>query len=118
MTRCGVRLVDDSTGKLVQQWVPPEDRPVSLATSNPGQVVVTSAQWVYYLIVQEGSLELKGQCQLDYEVACVDVTPLDEETEASVVSVGMWTDITTRILTLPDLTEVCKENLGGGQFGV
>ncbi|KAF2354903.1 hypothetical protein FHG87_014345 [Trinorchestia longiramus] len=113
VTRCGVRLVKESTCKLVQHWCPPDDRPVSLATSNSSQLVVTSGPFVYYLTVEDGALNLISQCQLEYEVACVDVSPLGGAEEASVVGVGMWTDITTRILVLPALTEVYKEPLGG-----
>ncbi|XP_018018027.1 DNA damage-binding protein 1 [Hyalella azteca] len=113
VTRCGVRLVKEDTCKLVQHWCPPDDRPVSLATSNPGQVVVTSGPYVYYLTVADGALNLVSQCQLEHEVACVDVSPLGGADEASVVGVGMWTDITTRILALPSLNEVYKEPLGG-----
>lgn len=54
---------------------------------------------------------------LDYEVACLDVTPLVEgAAKADFVAVGLWTDISARILKLPDFTEVMKEALGGGMI--
>uniref|UniRef100_A0A2P2I8S4 DNA damage-binding protein 1 n=1 Tax=Hirondellea gigas TaxID=1518452 RepID=A0A2P2I8S4_9CRUS len=113
VTRCGVRLVSEQTKKLLQHWAPPDERPVSLATSNPGQIIITSGPHVYYLTVSDGSLELQGQTELEYEVACVDVSPFGSDEKAEIVSVGMWNDITTRILTLPALNEVYREHLGG-----
>jgi len=45
------------------------------------------------------------------------VTPFNEDDVASeVVSIGLWTDITVRLLKLPTLEEIAKEPLGGGQF--
>lgn len=54
---------------------------------------------------------------LDVEVACLDISPLGEGAVSSdLVAVGLWTDISARILRLPDLSEATKENLGGGEF--
>lgn len=56
---------------------------------------------------------------LEHEVACLDITPLQEgATSAHLVAVGLWTDITARILRLPSLEEVNRESLGGGKFYV
>lgn len=53
---------------------------------------------------------------LDVEVACLDISPLGDHTAMSeLVAVGLWTDISARILRIPDLTEATKENLGGGK---
>lgn len=48
------------------------------------------------------------------EIACLDISPLGEgTTKSDLVAVGLWTDISARILRLPDLTEATKEYLGG-----
>jgi DNA damage-binding protein 1 len=53
---------------------------------------------------------------LEHEVACLDVTPLqDSSNKAEIVAVGLWTDISARILHLPRLEEVNREFLGGGE---
>lgn len=53
---------------------------------------------------------------LDVEVSCLDISPLgDTATSSDIVAVGLWTDISARILRLPDLTEAHKELLGGGK---
>ena len=49
-------------------------------------------------------------------MACLDVTPLQENSnKAEIVAVGLWTDISARILRLPGLEEVNREFLGGGK---
>ena len=48
-------------------------------------------------------------------MACLDITPIkDDLPHADLVAVGLWTDITARILKLPDFSSVHVENLGGG----
>lgn len=52
---------------------------------------------------------------MDVEVACLDISPLGEGiTRSEFVAVGLWTDISARILRIPDLSEATKEYLGGG----
>ena len=60
---------------------------------------------------------MAGDRTLEHEVACCDLSPLHEgEGEAgktSVASIGLWTDITVRLVKLPSLEEITKEHLGG-----
>lgn len=55
---------------------------------------------------------------LDYEVACLDLTPIgigsQSTTKSDVCAIGLWTDISARLLKLPSLEEFHKEPLGGG----
>ncbi len=45
-------------------------------------------------------------------MACLDVTPIEEGADrADVCAVGMWTDMSLRILHLPTLGQVTKEDL-------
>lgn len=51
---------------------------------------------------------------LEHEVACLDVSPLhDDSCRSEMVAVGLWTDISARILRLPALEEIYREALGG-----
>ena len=53
---------------------------------------------------------------MPHEVACLDITPLKEgESKASLVAVGLWTDISARILQLPNFENLHTEMLGGGK---
>ena len=62
---------------------------------------------------------------LQYEVACLDLTPISSAKEgggggsaatavkSDLCAVGLWTDISARLLKLPSLEELHKEPLGG-----
>lgn len=52
---------------------------------------------------------------MDYEVACLDINLLDDSEATHICAVGLWTDISIRILNLPSLKEMHKEMLGGGK---
>ena len=51
---------------------------------------------------------------MSHEVSCVDIHPLVSGARADVCAVGLWQDITVRVLQLPTLQELHKEQLGGG----
>ncbi|TNN27698.1 DNA damage-binding protein 1 [Liparis tanakae] len=55
---------------------------------------------------------------MEHEVACLDITPLGEGGgESPLCAVGLWTDISARVLKLPCFTALHKEMLGGGERG-
>uniref|UniRef100_A0A8C1IF72 DNA damage-binding protein 1 n=1 Tax=Cyprinus carpio TaxID=7962 RepID=A0A8C1IF72_CYPCA len=52
--------------------------------------------------------------EMEHEVACLDITPLGESAgESSICAVGLWTDISARLLKLPCFSPLHKEMLGG-----
>lgn len=54
--------------------------------------------------------------EMEHEVACLDITPLGEAGgESPLCAVGLWTDISARVLKLPCFTALHKEMLGGGE---
>ena len=54
--------------------------------------------------------------EMEHEVACLDITPLGESGgESSLCAVGLWTDISARVLKLPCFSPLHKEMLGGGE---
>lgn len=54
---------------------------------------------------------------MEHEVACLDITPLGESAgESSICAVGLWTDISARLLKLPCFSPLHKEMLGGGEM--
>ena len=53
---------------------------------------------------------------MEHEVACLDITPLKEGNDfAELCAVGLWTDISARILKLPSMETMHVEMLGGGR---
>ena len=47
------------------------------------------------------------------QVACMDISVLSSEAESSLLALGMWGDLTARLLSLPHLKPLCVEELGG-----
>ena len=67
-----------------------------------------------YIEIGEGTLQEVKHVQLEYEISCLDINPVgDNPKRSNLVAVGMWTDISVRIFSLPALTLITKENLGG-----
>lgn len=53
---------------------------------------------------------------MEHEVACLDITPLRDNSGMSpLCAIGLWTDISARILKLPSFDLLHKEMLGGGR---
>ena len=64
--------------------------------------------------MNEGKLDKVHDKTLEHEVACIDITPLnDQDDKSDILCVGLWTDITVRLFKLPSLEEIAKEPLGG-----
>ena len=113
VTSNGCRLINESTSELVYDWRPPNDRNVSVVAANSSQIVAAAGQYIYYLTVEKATLKLEASAVMEHEVACLDVSPLGEDETSNIVAVGLWTDISARVLSLPKLEEVAKEFLGG-----
>lgn len=114
VTPSSARLLSVSTKQLVSEWKQPSEKSISVVACNTAQVICATGSDLYYLEIREGDLVQTGHVTLEHEVACLDITPLQEGAKtASLVAVGLWTDITARILRLPNLEEVNRESLGG-----
>ena len=91
---------------------------ISVCGCNLTQVVCAAGPALFYLEVKEGDLTQVSETTLEHEVACIDITPLEDGGKRSeVLSVGLWTDITLRLFKLPSMEMVAKEPLGGGKNG-
>ena len=57
-----------------------------------------------------------SEATMEHEVACVDVTPLGDDLSAKsdLCAIGLWTDISVRLLKLPSLETIHTQPLGGG----
>ncbi|KAI4468317.1 dna repair/rna processing cpsf family [Holotrichia oblita] len=114
VTPTSARLVSIQTKNLLAEWKPPTEKNISVVTCNTEQIVVSTGSDLYYVEIHPNELILKGHTTLDVEVACLDISPLGEGVVRSdLVAVGLWTDMSARILRLPDLIESTKESLGG-----
>lgn len=114
VTPFAARLVNGRTGVLICEWKPAESNRISVVSCNSSQMVCASACDVYYIEITDGELVQRARATLDYEVACLDISLLNPKTgKAELMAVGLWTDISVSVLTLPSLETLNNEKLGG-----
>uniref|UniRef100_A0A0B7AQY1 DNA damage-binding protein 1 n=1 Tax=Arion vulgaris TaxID=1028688 RepID=A0A0B7AQY1_9EUPU len=114
ITQASVRLISCLPGGLAQEWHHPEGKNISLACCNNCQVVIAAGSELFYFEIENGKVTQKGHATVDYEVACLDISPLREDSERSeLLAVGLWTDISSRLLKLPNFESLHVEMLGG-----
>ncbi|KAJ3088710.1 DNA damage-binding protein 1a, partial [Quaeritorhiza haematococci] len=115
ITASSVRLIGSSGRELKAEWVPESGARITVGSANPSQVVVAlGGGSIVYIEIGESELREVTRRQLEYEISCVDISPVDPEAlNTSLCAVGLWTDISVRILQLPTLKEATKELLKG-----
>ncbi|KAL1805820.1 hypothetical protein ACET3Z_028888 [Daucus carota] len=115
VTSSSVRLVSSTSRELRNEWKAPPGYSVNVATANSTQVLLAAGGGhLVYLEIGDGILNEVKHAQLEYDVSCLDINPIGGNSSySSLAAVGMWTDISVRIFSLPDLNLVTKEHLGG-----
>lgn len=114
ITSGSVRLVLQDSKALVSEWKEPQGRNISVAACNHTQVVLAVGRALFYLQILAGELKQISTTEMEHEVACLDITPLGEGGgESPLCAIGLWTDISARVLKLPCFTALHKEMLGG-----
>lgn len=111
-TSSRVRLLSTDARKRLSEWRPKTDLMISVVSGNNNQLVCAAGSDLYYLEVVQKEVVLKKHIRMEYDISCLDVSPLDGKT-SNYIAVGLWTDISARVLKLPDLDEVINEPLGG-----
>ncbi|XP_075983007.1 DNA damage-binding protein pic [Anticarsia gemmatalis] len=108
----GIRLIarSGSGWALAAEWRVAGARGVSVVACGPARVVAAAGPRLYLVHIHERALELKAEVCMDEEVACLDLGPGDDE---ALLGVGLWTDISVRVLKLPDLRPMHTEKLCG-----
>lgn len=84
--------------EVLSEWRPPSGRNISVVASNNFQVVCASGSDLYYLEICSNEIVEKKYRMLDFEVSCLDITPLPDETQSEYIAIGLWNDMSARIL--------------------
>lgn len=114
VTAASVRLVNSKNRQLLNEWCPPLEQNISVVACNMCQIVCAVRNQLFYLEINSGEIKQISSTTMEYEVACLDINPLDENSEKTMLcAVGLWTDISVRILSFPTLQQMHKEMLGG-----
>ncbi|XP_037294045.1 DNA damage-binding protein 1 isoform X2 [Manduca sexta] len=108
----GIRLIarSGSGWALVAAWAAPGARALSVVACGARVAVAAAGPRLYLVRVQDHALELHAEVCMDEEVACLDLGPGEDE---ALLGVGLWTDISVRVLRLPDLRPLHNERLSG-----
>ncbi|KAE8688032.1 DNA damage-binding protein 1 [Hibiscus syriacus] len=115
VTSSSVRLVSSISRELWDEWSAPSGYSINVATANATQILLaTGGGHLVYLEFGDGKLAEVKHAQLEYEISCLDINPIGENPNSSqLAAIGMWTDISVRIFSLPHLNLITKEQLGG-----
>ncbi|XP_053613345.1 DNA damage-binding protein 1 [Plodia interpunctella] len=108
----GIRLIarEGEEWALAAQWRVGGARQLSVVGCSDGRVVCAAGPQIYLVEILQGALQLTKSVCMEEEVACLDIGP---GPEPCFLGVGLWTDISVRVLTLPDLKPVHTEKLCG-----
>ncbi|MCL7034899.1 hypothetical protein MKW94_022080 [Papaver nudicaule] len=114
VTASSVRLVGSTSHALLAEWKAPVGLSINVATANSSQVLLaTEGGHLVYLEIDDGKLTEAKHVVLEYEVSCLDINPIGENPNFSqLAAVGMWTDMSVQIFSLPGLDLIRKEQLG------
>ncbi|XP_074660868.1 DNA damage-binding protein 1-like [Tubulanus polymorphus] len=114
ITAASVRLINDKTKVLLCEWKPSSGKNISVASCNQRQIVCAVGPDLYLVNIEQNQLTQISTGKMEHEVACIDITPLNTGSDvADTCAVGLWNDISARILKLPDFTSMHVEYLGG-----
>lgn len=115
ITASSLRLVNAASRSQRTEWKAPPGLSINVATASSSQVLLaTGGGNLVYLEIGDGELFESKHVQLEYEISCLDINPVGDNPDRShLAAVGMWTDISVRIFSLPNLELITKESLGG-----
>ena len=95
MTDESARLISCDTKALVCEWKHPNGKNISIATCQRQQMVLAVGKEVFYIEVEEGNLHQVSTTTIEYEVACVDVTPNQAHEKSDLVAVSVQNYLST-----------------------
>jgi len=113
VTEKEIRIISGDDFSLVDSWQSPSDTTINIATANSSQILLSLGGGKLVYIDVNDKITETATVTMEHEIACLDIHPLGDNERASYCAVGLWTDISIHILSLPSLKEVNKEVLGG-----
>jgi len=115
ITNKEVYLIDAKTEKLIHSWKPSNsNEAISVAASNLFQILLAVAGYTLVLLeVVDDKLVFSGSKQLPHEISCLNINPVGNAQRAQLCAVGLWTEISVKILALPKFDEVRTVEIGG-----
>lgn len=109
VTREAIRLISSITKELLDNWILPSKNGIYKVNNNHDQVVCADGKILYFFEIQSGKIALVKETILEAEIACFDITPLNQKVK--LLSVGFWFNQVIVIYSLPDIKELYREPL-------
>ncbi|MFH4976853.1 hypothetical protein AB6A40_003562 [Gnathostoma spinigerum] len=100
------------TGEQIQRWESPSRISVVSVNEKSGQAVIASGNRITLLDLR-GQITVLTSMECEYEVACLDISPIGDKLVSDLCAVGFWTDMSYSLLSLPDLKEITRDKTGG-----
>ncbi|KAJ1977860.1 DNA damage-binding protein 1a [Dimargaris verticillata] len=117
VTAARVRLVQLPHGGQVDEWVPPPELSITLASCNAHQVLLALRQgWVVYLGIEHGKLVEQGRRQFSTEVACLTLAvsaTCSADAPAALGAVSLWSSAEVQTVLLPTLDSAAVQRITG-----
>lgn len=104
VTREAIRLICAHTKQLNDIWTLPTNNGIYKVASNNDQVVCADGKKLYLFKILPKTLTLVKETELESEIACFDL-------RTQLLSVGFWFNMNIVIFSLPDITELYREEL-------
>ncbi|CAF4596571.1 unnamed protein product, partial [Rotaria sp. Silwood2] len=116
ITTHSIRLIGNNGKDLLIEWINDQNE-ITVGSSNTTQCVCAIGNQLFYFEIGRASLSEINKCKLPYNIACLDVTPLNSQEErTNLCVVGLWTQISVWIYRLPTLDVLHKEPLTSGMM--
>eukprot|EP00053_Salpingoeca_punica_P018619 m.183179 g.183179 ORF g.183179 m.183179 type:complete len:1098 (+) comp17470_c0_seq1:86-3379(+) len=113
VTAAGVRLISKGSLALAHEWSAPGGQAISVCHSNGQLLALAYGSQLQLLRVDSGSLVPTTSTTLPHEIACVALSAAQPDGSTRFCAVGLWHDISVRVLALPDFRELHKDVLAG-----
>eukprot|EP01135_Chromosphaera_perkinsii_P006121 Nk52_evm1s407 gene=Nk52_evmTU1s407 len=120
VTASSIRLIDSQSKTFVSDWKPEGGMRISVTSCNESQILVAAGgNKLHYFEIEAGTLKEVSKVEMPYEIACVNISAFStscssgDSEKSDVCAVGLWSDISVRLLELPGLKQVQEEIIGG-----
>ncbi|CAH1759117.1 8184_t:CDS:10 [Entrophospora sp. SA101] len=114
ITETNIALFVIETGELLSEWLTENGKTITVADVNTTQIVIgLSGGTIIYFEIKNDKLMLIKKLELDSDISCLSINPLEDPTSSSIVAVGLWKVIGIKILKLPTLDIISDEKFDG-----
>uniref|UniRef100_A0A915DC56 DNA damage-binding protein 1 n=1 Tax=Ditylenchus dipsaci TaxID=166011 RepID=A0A915DC56_9BILA len=113
ITADNVRLISGD-GSFKVGWQSSSKITLCSVNSHSGQILLGSGDQIIYLQIANDQIQLVNQVTCQNEIACLDISPIEEKAVSKVFAVGFWNDQSVALYSLePEMKLVSEEKLSG-----